>query len=85
MKLVDLYAVQDTVVSGLGRVDILHGGWARFVWYVERMNSDGTVDNVIVESLVMPIDSILQNRAVTDAALNTRREETEPVSTAGLH
>lgn len=74
MKLVDLYAVTDTVVSGLGRVDVLHGGWARFVWYVERKNDDGTVDNVIVNSIVMAIDTIPQNRRVTDAALNPGRE-----------
>lgn len=80
MKLVELFAVPDTVVTALGRVDILHGGWVRFVWYVEHQNPDGSSDNVIVASIVMAAEMVPQNRQITDEALNAAREE--PVTTA---
>lgn len=83
--MVDLYAVTDTVVTGLGRVDILPGGWARFVWYVERRNDEGTIENVIVDSQVMALDTIRENRRVTDAALNASHGGAEPEAGACLH
>jgi len=61
MKLVELFAVQDVFASGIGRIDIL-GTNARLVFYVERINEDGTRDNVVVECIVMPIISAREVR-----------------------
>lgn len=79
MKLVELYAVADTFATAMGRVDVLSGGLARFVWYVERKNEDGTSDNVIVASIIMAIDRLPSNFKIINDALNTKK----PVSEAG--
>lgn len=69
MKLIELYAVPDTFCTALGRVDILSGGFARFVCYVERQDEDGVVENVVVANVVMPLvnvpDAILLATAAT--------------------
>lgn len=57
MKLVELYAVPDTYCTGLGAVEILPGGAARFTLYVER-NIDDAVLNVVVANIVMPLDMV---------------------------
>jgi hypothetical protein len=59
MKMVEVYAVQDTFTSGLGQVDILPGGFARFVLYVERRYvEEGVVENQIVARIVMPLSAV---------------------------
>lgn len=69
MKMLELFAVQDIFATALGRVDILQGGFARFVWFVERKCDDGTTDNVIVASIIMSADTIPKNRQIVDAVL----------------
>lgn len=81
MKMIELFAVQDTVVTALGRVDILTGGWGRFVWYVERKDEDGVIENIIVASFVMAFDTIPAVRQVIDEA---RARMPAPPS-AGVH
>lgn len=82
MKMIELFAVPDTVVTALGRVDILQGGWARFVWYVERKDEDGVIENIIVASFVMAFDAIPAVRQVIDEA----RASIMPVPpSAGVH
>jgi hypothetical protein len=84
MKLTELYAVQDVFASGLGRVDVLGGGFVRFVWYVERKLDDGTTENVIVASVIASIDSIQPGRNLIEAAINQRPAAPKLVL-AGVH
>jgi hypothetical protein len=70
--MVELYAVQDVFASGLGRVDILGGGFCRFVWFVDRNGCDGIPEQVIVASVIMPISTLAANRAMVDAAIAGR-------------
>lgn len=73
MTLVELYAVPDVYCTGLGAVEILPGGSARFTLYVEKMGPDGTALNVVVENIVMPLsmvpDAILKASAATAVGL----------------
>lgn len=76
MKLVELYAVQDVFASGLGRLDILAGGFGRFVWYVERASADGTIENVIVASVIIALEKVKEGRAMVEAAIAAAQQPT---------
>lgn len=58
MKIVEPFAVQDTFVSELARVDVLSGGFARFVLCVGRTAEDGTQELRVTAKLVMPIGAV---------------------------
>ena len=72
MRMVEAVAVQDVFASGLGRVDILAGGFARFILYSERSTDDGPV-YVVAARIVMPVsavpDAILQATKATAVGL----------------
>lgn len=68
MKLVEPIAVLDCYASGMGAVEILKGGNARFILYVEHTNEDGEVEHVIVQKTVMPLDSVPDAIALAWAA-----------------
>jgi hypothetical protein len=55
--LLDVLAVPDTFVSGLGHVEPIGGGNWRFVFYVNQEVAGGIV-NVVVAKLVMSIDAL---------------------------
>lgn len=68
MKLVEPIAVVDCYATGLGAVEILKGGNARFIMYVEQRGPDGTPENVIVQKIVMPVCSVPDAIALAWAA-----------------
>ena len=76
MKIVEPFAVPDTFVAELGRVDIMRGGFARFVLCVDRTGADGTPELHVAAKIVMPVsavpDAILQaTKATALAAIGT--------------
>ncbi|WP_135918326.1 hypothetical protein, partial [Mesorhizobium sp. M4B.F.Ca.ET.150.01.1.1] len=58
MRLTEPAVVADIFASGLGRIDILNGGFARFVMYVERPREDGSIEYRVVAKFVMPLTAI---------------------------
>lgn len=69
MRMVEPIAVVDCFVSGLGAVEILQGGNARFILYVDQINADGEVEHVIVQKTVMHIEAVPEAISMTWAAL----------------
>jgi hypothetical protein len=52
MQLCEPFAVIDTFVSGVGRIEKLKGGNVRFTFYVESQH-DGVTEWVVVAKIVM--------------------------------
>lgn len=72
MKMVETVAVQDVFASGLGRVDILAGGFARFILYSERSTEDGPV-YVVAARIVMPLESVAAATSMSEDAVAKHR------------
>lgn len=68
MKLAEPIAILDTFTSGLGRVEIMKGGCARFILYAEMTLESGEVENVVVAKIVMPIDAVPEAIGMASAA-----------------
>lgn len=58
MRLLEKRHVRDDIASGLGRVDLIGGGLARFVLYVENRLEDGTIEYEVIAKIVLPIDAV---------------------------
>jgi hypothetical protein len=58
MLLVEKRPIVDRVASGLGRVDVLSGGFGRFVLYVEEPTPFGPVEYVICDKIILPMDCV---------------------------
>lgn len=56
-EMVDVLAVPDTFVSGLGNVEAVGGGNWRFTFYVSQVVGGGVVP-VVVAKLVMSIEDL---------------------------
>jgi hypothetical protein len=67
-ELMDVLAVPDTFVSGLGTVEPIGGGNWRFTMFVNQEVAGGTV-KVVVAKLVMSIDALPE--AIHKAASTT--------------
>ena len=67
MKLTELFVIQDVFASGLGRVEVLPGGFVRFVFYVERRAFDGF--------LVRDTNVVAQWRSVPGMAYQIERTD----------
>lgn len=68
MRLAEPIAVLDTFTSGLGRVEVMKGGCVRFIVYVESTMEDGTVENIVVAKIVMPLDAVPDAIAMAGSA-----------------
>lgn len=68
-RLLEAYTVHDTLADGIGRVDVLPNGLVRWLYYSERRDETGDVENVVVASIVMSPEAIPEGRALTDRAL----------------
>lgn len=73
MKVVEPFAVLDTFVTDLWRVDIMSGGFARFVLCVERPGETGEMEMRVAAKIVMPVSSVPDAimKATQAAALGT--------------
>lgn len=69
MHMIEPIAVIDCFTSGLGAVEILTGGNARFILYVDQTNAEGEIEHVIVQKTVMHVDVVPDAIAMTWAAL----------------
>lgn len=67
--LAEPFAVLDTFVCGLARVEILKGGNVRLTYYTENQLADGTTEEVVVCKLVMSLECIPEARRRVNTAL----------------
>lgn len=58
MKVVEPSAVNDIFVTDLQRVDVVRGGFARFVLCVVQAGGDGQPEMHVKVKIVMPMDSV---------------------------
>ena len=68
MRLVEPIAIMDCYACGLGAVELLKGGNARFIMYVEQVGEDGERVGVVVQKTVMPLVSVPDAISLTWAA-----------------
>lgn len=68
MKIIEPIAVIDCYADGLGAVQIMKGGNARFVMYVDQINEHGVVEHIVVAKVVMPVCSVPEAIAMAWAA-----------------
>lgn len=69
MRLVDKHQVQDIFVERLVRVDVIEGGFARFLLCSERTGEDGEPELHVVVRIVMPVVTVRPAVDLTLAAL----------------
>lgn len=58
MKLIEPMAIMDVYACGLGTVQMLKGGNARFIMYIDQENEAGVVEHVVCAKIIMPVCSV---------------------------